>query len=52
MDTVSELCHKIRHELCPMENSRTQVMYHYCSLDYICVIVAIVDAMSMKYNTT
>ena len=31
---------------------RIQVMYDYCSLDYMCVIVAILEVMSLKYDTT
>ena len=52
MDTVSELCPKQRYELCPMENSRTQVIHNYCLLNYRCIIGAKVEAMSMKYDTT
>ena len=33
-------------------NIRIQVMYNYCSLDYMYVIVAIVEAMSLKFDTT
>ena len=52
MYTVSELCHKLSHELCHMEYSRIHVMYYYCSLDYICVTVSIVELMPLKYDTT
>ena len=33
-------------------NIRIQVMYNYYSLDYMYVIVAIVEAMSLKFDTT
>ena len=52
MYTVSELCHKLSYELCPMEYSRMHVMYHYCLLDYMCVIVAIIESMPLKYDMT
>ena len=49
---MSELSHKLSHALCHMEYSRINVMYHYCLLDYMCVIVAIVESMPLKYDTT
>ena len=43
----------VSHELCHMEYSRIMnVMYHYCLLDDMYVIVAIVKSMPLKYDTT
>ena len=52
MYTVSKLCHKLSHELRHMEYGNIHVIYHYCSLDDICVLVAIVESMPLKYDTT